>query len=426
MQSEHELFKATDLYRANMAATEKVIVNQGGTSSGKTYALDQCMFTHAFEEPRSVCTIAGQDLPNLKVGAIRDAEEIVDNSPVLRSLLKSYNKTEHTYHYKNGSIVEFKAYANAQDAKSGKREYLFVNEANGVKYAVFYELYMRTARKTYIDYNPNEEFWVHEKLIGNKDVKLIISDHRHNPFVLQAIRDKIESIADPELFRVYARGLTGKTEGIIFRNVAIVPDIPAGAKFLGNGLDFGYVNDVTSLIEVWLYRGELYLNELLYETGLVNVMPRDATHIIPNINDRFKEIHKVKLEEANARARQENKNAVPLTSLPFGNIIADSAERKSIDELWACGWKIYPVTKYKGSVKDGIDIMKRYRINITERSTNLRKEFRGYRWATDKRTSLMLNVPIDENNHGIDATRYVAMEELPATVGTGDYKNKFM
>lgn len=421
-----QLFKTTDLYVVNMAATEKIVVNQGGTSSGKTYAINQCMFTHAIEQPGTVCTIAGQDLPNLKVGAIRDAENLVSTSPALQAQIESYNKSEHTYRLKNGSIVEFKAYADRQDAKSGKRDYLFVNEANGVKYSIWEELELRTYKKCYLDYNPTQPFWVHEKLIGLSHVRLIISDHRHNPFVPQGLHESLESIADPEKFKVNARGLTGKTEGIIFKNVKIVPYVPEGAKLLANGLDFGYTNDVTCLVEVWLYRGELYLNEMLYETGLVNVQPKDASQYLPNINDRLKEVYKVKLAEANERAKKDNPNAPEIKDVPFGEIVADSAEKKSIDEIWACGWKIYPVKKYAGSVKDSIDILKRYTINITERSTNIRKEYRGYSWAVDRRTDKFTNEPVDKDNHGIDGTRYVAMEHLPNTVGTGDYKNKFL
>lgn len=365
------------------------MVNQGGTSSGKTYAIDQCLFAHCYEEPHTVATVAGQDLPNLKVGAIRDAEEIVDNSPALRQLIKSYNKSDFIYTFHNGSILEFKSYGNAQDAKSGKRDYLFVNEANGQDYTVYLELALRTRKKIYIDYNPNSEFWVHRELIGRPHVKLLISDHRHNPFVPDKIRRKIEGIEDDELFKVYARGLTGKIEGIIFRNVEIVQTIPAGANFLSGWLDFGFTNDVTSVGEVYMMNGELWINELIYETGLTNVPVQGATTQHPNIHQRLIEVG-------------FNKNR---------RIAADSAEMKSIAEISQLGWNVQPAKKYPGSVNDSIDILKRYKINITERSVNTRKEFGTYKWKTNK-NGVMVNEPIDFNNHSIDGIRYVGLADL--------------
>ena len=74
------MFETTILYQANREAAEKVIVNQGGTSSGKTYAIMQVLFTRAIEEPRQVITVVGQDIPNLKKGAYRDAKAIYHGS----------------------------------------------------------------------------------------------------------------------------------------------------------------------------------------------------------------------------------------------------------------------------------------------------------------------------------------------------------
>ena len=148
----------------------------------------------------------------------------------------------------------------------------FVNEANGIKWHIYSELALRTRKRIYIDYNPNSAFWVHDNLAGKPGVQLIISDHRHNPFLDDGIRNKIESLkdADREQWKVYARGLTGKISGLIFTNWHICEAIPAGAKPVAAGLDFGYSNDQTGCIEVYKQNGELWINELLYEKGLTN------------------------------------------------------------------------------------------------------------------------------------------------------------
>jgi phage terminase large subunit len=377
-----ELFSLppTALYRANLDAKEDVIVNQGGTSSGKTWSILQCLFTHAYEEPGSVITVAGQDLPNLKAGAIRDAGDIVNNSPVIKALLESHNKSEHTYYFKNGSLIEFKSYADEQDAKSGKRDYLFVNEANGVKPAVYEQLNLRTKKKTYIDYNPNEEFWVHEKIIGSKGALLIISDHRQNQYVPQKVRDKIEALKDQdiELWKVYARGLTGKIEGLILRNYNIVESIPIEASLIADGMDFGFTNDPTTFLQVFKLNGELWIDELIYETNLTN----------PDICNKLGELCISKTEE----------------------IIADSAEPKSIQEILNHGYNIIGAEKGPDSIRQSLNNLRRWKLNITTRSTGLRKELKTYKWKVKDGKSL--NVPVDFNNHSIDAIRYVVLNKM--------------
>ena len=378
-QEINDLFETTDVFSLNLNSSKAIVINQGGTSSGKTYSILQCLFVHALQDDGSIITVVGQDIPNLKVGALRDAQMIVSNSLPLQSYIKDYNKSDRIYTFTNGSIIEFKSYDDWQDAKSGKRDYLFLNEANGVSKNIWDELFMRTRKKAYIDYNPNAEFWVHRELIGKENIELIISDHRHNTFIEQSIHDKIESIEDEELWKVYARGLTGKLEGIIFRNYNVVPTIPEDAKFIGIGLDFGFTNDPTAIVEVYQLSGELFINELTYETRLTN----------SDIDKRLQDIGISK----------------------YKDIIADSAEPKSIADLTNYGWNVYPAIKGADSVRNSIDILKRYKLNVTQRSVNLKKELNGYKWKQTKNGE-MLNEPVDLMNHAIDALRYVALNKL--------------
>ncbi len=341
----------------------------------------QVLFALACAEEKQIVTIVGQDIPNLKAGAVRDALNIYQASQPLKAMVKSFNKTDRFFELVNGSILEFKSYDNAQDAKSGKRDILFINEANGIKYDIYTELALRTRKRIYLDYNPNTAFWVHDLLIGKPGVQLIISDHRHNPFLDQLTRDKIESLKDQdeEQWRVYARGLTGKVTGLVLNNWLLCETIPPGAKRVAYGLDFGFTNDQTGLIEVYLQNGELWVNELLYETHLTN----------PDIAARMQKAGISKSAE----------------------IIADCAEPKSIEELRRLGWHITPAQKGPDSIKNSIDILKRYKINVTRGSTNLRRELDRYQWKTDT-TGHSLNEPIDSWNHLIDPLRYVALNKL--------------
>jgi phage terminase large subunit len=373
--------KTTTLFKHNYQATGHIVINQGGTSSGKTYAIEQVLFCLAAENEKQVITVVGQDIPNLKSGALRDAQVIHSESDMLKRLIKSFNHTDRIFQFKNGSIIEFKSYANAQDAKSGKRDYLFVNEANGVGWEVYTELALRTKKRIFIDYNPNNGFWVHDKLIGKPGVQLFISDHRHNPFTEDLLRKKIESLKDEdiELWKVYARGLTGKINGLVFDNWQICEAIPPDAKLIAAGLDFGFTIDETGCLQVYKQNGELWIDELIYETRLTNT-------------DLARRLAASGISKAT-------------------EIIADSAEPKSIEELKRMGWFITGAKKGADSIKNSIDILKRYKLNVTRNSVNLRKELGRYKWRTDN-DGRTLNQPVDTCNHLIDPLRYVALNKL--------------
>lgn len=382
------MISTSALYRQNFVSNADIVVNQGGTSSGKTYAILQVLFAKAISET-CIITVVGQDIPNLKVGALRDAIDIHNGDKAIKQQVTFYNRSDRVFSFLNGSIIEFNSYDNDQDAKSGKRDYLFVNEANGIPYNIFEQLSLRTRKQVYIDYNPDTSFWVHDKVIPLPNAELIISDHRHNPFLSDKIREKIEALKskDLDLWKVYARGITGRIEGLIFKKWYILNEGFNDKKLIGYGIDFGFTNDPTSLIEVRMQDGELYVKELIYETGLTN----------KDISDRMLGL------------------GVSKGSL----IVADSAEPKSIEELRRYGWTIDGVKKGKDSVMFGINLLKGYAINVHSSSRNLIKELEQYKWKVNKNGD-SLNVPIDEYNHAIDALRYLIMHKF-SKKGYGTY-----
>ena len=377
----HGKLQVTPLYDYNYDATERVVVNQGGTSSGKTYSIMQVLFVLGMENPGSIITVVGQDIPNLKKGAYRDAKTILNSSPELALAYPSINEGERIITCFNGSLIEFSSFKDAQDAKSGKRDYLFVNEANGISYEIYWQLAIRTKRKIFIDYNPTARFWVHDEVLGREGVLLIKSDHRINRFIDDELHARIEGISDPELHKVYARGNTGKIEGLVLTNWDIVDALPPREewKMLCFGLDFGFTNDPSALEKVVLAHGDLWVDELVYSTNLTN----------PDIAQRAR-------NEGVTKEQQ---------------IMADCAEPKSIRELQAAGLWVTPSPKGQDSIVSGLDILKRYKIHVTRRSLGLLSNLRAYKWDTDRDGNLT-NKPEDRNNHGIDAIRYVALAKL--------------
>lgn len=357
-----------------------LVVHQGGSSSGKTYGILQYLFSVGAANPNEIITVVGQDIPNLKVGAYRDAQNILDDSEALRDWYPAelHNKSNRSFRCVNGSLVEFNSYSDEQDAKSGKRQRLFVNEANGVPYEVFEQLRMRTTKQVIIDFNPSAEFWAHKRL---QEAHWVITSFRDNAFISPAVRERILSYeptkeniergtADKYRWDVYGLGKVGRLEGLVLPNWER-GKFPDDYKWRIYGLDFGYTNDPTALVEIRLYRGNLHVKEHLYRSGLTN-------------QDISREMERIGID----------RNEL---------IIADSAEPKSIEEINRMGWHIRGAIKGKDSINQGIDILKRYKLIVE--GENIAKELNSYIWAKDRNGNL-LNKPIDSFNHCIDAMRY--------------------
>jgi len=362
------MFETTELFDENINATTKVVVNQGGTWSSKTYSILQALSYIALTDAGCLITIVGQDIPNLKRGALRDFQNIYLDTPLIEAEILSFNKSERTFHFRNGSIIEFQSYDNQQDAKSGKRDYLFINEANGIDVNICKQLIIRTKKKVFIDYNPDAEFWVHEEYLNNPIATFLYSDYRNNPYVPQSIIDEIEGLKaiDYELWKVYARGVTGRIEGLIYRHWNTSNAFPTDIPFV-YGLDFGY-NHPTALIKTGWSDTTLYAQELIYESGLTTAA----------LIDRMRNL-----------------------DLGSVQIYGDAARPDTIEELYQAGFNVYSAEK---PVKDGINAIKSKPLFIID-SPNLVKELRTYKWKVDKNNK-PLDEPVKFNDDGMDAMRY--------------------
>jgi phage terminase large subunit len=385
MKVNHAVY--TPLIEAN-----PLVVHQGGSSSGKTYGILQYLFQVGAQNPGEVITVVGQDIPNLRVGAYRDAQNILASDPVLSAWWPTdkHNKSNRTFTSVNGSIIEFNSYSDEQDSKSGKRDRLFINEANGVPYEVFEQLRIRTAKQVIIDFNPSAEFWAHERLHGTDGVTWVVTTFRDNAFINPSVRDGIlayeptpENIkrgtSNEYRWKVYGLGEVGRLEGLVFPDFKTTQSWPDEYKWRVFGMDFGYSNDPTTLVECRYYAGGLYVKQHIYCKGLTN----------PDISDEL----------------------VRIGHSPNECIYADAAEPKSIEELNRLGWWVKAAPKGPDSVLNGIDGIKRYPVHIHTNSKDVIGEFSSYTWAKD-RNGRATNKPIDAFNHSIDALRYALQARL--------------
>jgi len=338
----------------------------------------QLLLVRAAEEPKQLITVVGQDVPNLKVGAIRTFEAIINETVFFAQMIKSVNRTDKVYTLHNGSRIEFKSFADEQDAKGGRRDYLFVNEANGISYDIFDQLNIRTSKQVFIDYNPTAPFWAHSELMGREDVQFFRSWYVHNICLEQSIVKKIEAYRDnpkyDEKWRVYGLGKTGKTEGVIFKHVNWISEFPTNVKRHGWGMDFGFTNDPTTFIKCAVSDGELFAERWIYDYGM-------TTKDIDNA-----------LNQLGVSKRDP--------------IIADSADPKTIKELKLLGWNIRGAKKGADSIRHGIDKIKRYEALNIVNDKYWKEEQISYIWGKDKKTNKSTNKPVDKYNHLWDALRY--------------------
>ena len=383
------IIECSEVYEKNIATDKKIVINRGGTRSTKSYSICQIavmwLLTGKINQEidlKGTFSIVRKYLPSLRTSTLRDFIEILEGTGF--DHIVDYNKSNLEFKYQ-GRIVEFFSVDQETKLRGRKRDYLFIDEANEINKAEWQQLLFRTIKKIYLALNPSSPtHFIKTELEdirrhSEKDVEVIISSYKDNPFLEQSLINEIELLqrTDPSLWNIYGEGEWGKIEGLIFNNINPCNNIDG--EILGYGLDFGYSIDPTALIEVRKTGGELYVQTLIYERGLTN----------QDISNKFSELNINKLKP----------------------IIADSAEPKSIEELYRDGWRnIKPAKKGKDSINNSIDILRRYKINFIAGDV-IGKEFSTYKYRNDKEGNL-LDDPIDFNNHSIDALRYFAMNEL--------------
>ena len=383
------MFQKTTAINKILSLKKRIKIIQGGTSAGKTFGILPVLIDKAARHEGIEISVVAETIPHLRRGALKDFLKIMKWTG--RFFEDRFNKSLLRYEFANGSVIEFFSADDSSKLRGARRDILYINECNNVTFDSYNELAIRTRKEVYLDFNPSNEFWVHKELKDEPDSDFLILTYKDNEALDQSIIDQIEKNKEKaktssywaNWWKVYGEGQLGMLEGVVFSNWKQIDTIPKEAKLLGIGLDFGYTNDPTAIIEIYNYNGQRIVNELVYQTGLLN---SDIAKLLP-------------------------KHVI---------VYADSSEPKSIDEIKRFGVTIKGVTKGKDSINYGIDVIQRNEYLVTSNSSNLIKELRAYVWDTDKQGN-RLNKPIDFNNHAIDAFRYHEMETLGIGSNYGSY-----
>lgn len=347
----------------------------GGTSAGKTISIMQILISKAIDDKRPTLTsVVSESFPHLKKGAMRDFKNIMQEHNYWDD--RDWNATDSIYTFQSGSKIEFFSADQPSKVRGPRRERLYVNECNNVDYEAFDQLEVRTNLEVWLDWNPTYEFWFYTNVLNNRDdIDFITLTYKDNEGLPENIVKSIEMRkSNKQWWRVYGEGKLGEVEGRIYTGWKTLDEIPFEARLEGYGLDFGYTNDPTAIVAVYYYNGGYILDEKCYRKGMSN---RDIADL--------------------------------LNSLPYGLVVADSAEPKSIDDIKSYGVAIVAAdksgTKSKPYLKTSIGHVQDQKISITKGSVNLIREYRRYLWKVDK-DGRTLNEPDGGYDHALDAARY--------------------
>lgn len=363
----------TTAYRKIKLLSKRVRAIPGGTSASKTYSILVHLINLAILDIKPTLTsVVSESFPHLRRGAMRDFLLIMQNTE--RFYDDKWDKTNSVYTFENGSQIEFFSVDQPEKVRGARRDRLFINEANNILFNAFEELEVRTKEFIFLDWNPTNEFWYYTDVKGKRnDVEELTLTYKDNEALSPEIIASIETrMGRRGWWMVYGLGLLGEVEGKIYKDWAIIDEIPHEARLECYGLDFGYTNDPSALVAIYYYNGGYILDEILYQRGMQNKSLADV-----------------------------------LLNQPQAMVVADSAEPKSIDEIRSYGVNIIGCEKGKDSVRHGINIVQEQRISVTKRSVNIIKEYRNFLWATDRQGNLISpNEPEREFKHSMDAISY--------------------
>lgn len=366
--------KGTRILQRNEKADTRIICNEGGARSSKTTSIAQKYILRALRISGKVFTVARKTGPALSTSVMRDFFDLLKEYGLYSS--ENHNKSDKTY-ILHGNIIEFISMDDPQKKRGAKRNYLWLNEANEFTYEDFMQLNMRTSEEVTLDYNPSAEYhWIYDRVIPRPDCTLIKSTYKDNPFLPESLVKEIELLKtiDQNYWCIYGLGERAKSTTTIYSNWDIVPSLPDSFDDLVYGVDFGF-NNPSVLLEIRIKDREAYIREKIYASKLTN------TDFI--------------------RGMQE---MIPLEFRKYF-IKADSAEPARIQEIAEAGFLVLPANKGPGSVKLGIDRVKRIPLHITADSVNTIKEAKGYKWKVD-RDGHVLDEPVPFMDHSMSSIAY--------------------
>ena len=358
---------------------KRYIFLRGSSRSSKTISAVQYLIVEALSNPGISITIARSTQVSIKNTILVDFKTIMEQMDIFHT--GKFNKVDMTYTFTNGSIIRFVGLEDITGRLRGlKSSIVMVDEVNTIDRDSWVQLDIRCEKYMIACYNPEveEDSWIFDYEKRDNGV-LYKSSFLDNPFLTKEIIQSLNDLKDidPDLYKIYALGELVPPREKIYIQPTLFTEEPQNIKATYIGIDYGYASDECGVVRVDVDgEGVLYATELLYEVGLTN---QDLIF---------------KLRELGIDRNYE--------------IVSDSSEPKSIEEIRRAGFRIRGVKKGDGSVLYGIQKMRTFKIKINQNSKNLISEFQNYKFKKDRQGRLT-NIP-DGKDHLLDPLRYVVME----------------
>ena len=397
-----------DVYLPYMDCKARVQIFFGGSASGKSVFLAQRPIIDISRGGRNYL-IVRQIGRTIRGSVSMELQKVINNSGL--SAAFNINKTDGTItNIQTGNQIIFSGLDDVEKLKSitpakGAITDIWVEEATETDRASIKQLLKRqrggdknTPKRLTLSFNPIlQTHWIYQDYfagIGWADgqtqyrdgdkLYILKTTYKDNRYLTPDDVKDLESETDEYFYKVYTLGEWGVLGDVIFKNWRVEDLSEMGDQWTNRraGLDFGFSSDPAAVIAAHYdsTRKTVYIYRELYETGLTNDI----------LAERVREM------------------------VQDDRIICDSAEPKSIQELRNHGVNSVGAMKGKDSVKFGIDWLKQQTIVVDKSCVNLQNELSQYHWKKDAGGN-SLPVPVDKNNHLIDALRYALEDDMQDT-----------
>ena len=387
-------WRINDAYIPYINDQTRIQIFFGGSSSGKSRFISQRLVHDLTNGERNYLVVRNTGKTH-KTSTHNEIQKVINEWGYQK--LFNVSKSELTITCKTGCQALFIGLDDVEKAKSitpakGVITDIWVEEATETSEDDNRQLAKRlrgeakVAKRITFSFNPiMRTHWLFKTYFKNflesdkdyRDPELAIlkTTYKDNRFLAPDDSIALESETNEYYYNVYTLGMWGVLGHLIFTNWRIADLSKLGIRenfdtYL-NGLDFGYTNDPTAHARCVVKGKPLYITNEMYEYGLTNDM----------IAERLK--------------------------LVIGQepIRCDPSEPKSIQELRGYGLNAMAAQGGKGSVNHGIQFIQQHEVIIDRLCQNAINEFQLYQWERNKQGEVM-NVPVDRNNHFIDALRY--------------------
>jgi phage terminase large subunit len=387
----------------NFARTQ---IYYGGSGSGKSVFLAQRCVFDVMNGKRNYL-VCRQVARTIRKSVFNEVKKVISDFNAKH--LFTINQTDLVITCKNGYQILFAGLDDPEKIKSitpekGVITDVWIEEATETDRNTVKDLYKRqrggsddVSKRMTMSFNPIlQSHWVYEEYFKNigwadkqteykgEDLTILKTWYIHNRFLTpEDVRD-LENETDPYYYDVYTLGNWGVLGNVIFTNWTVEDLTGLRDQFVNTriGLDFGFSSDPAALVNTHYDRAHktIYIFDELYERGLTNDVL--AGEVRTKIGEDY--------------------------------VTCDSSEPKSIAELNQYGINARGAAKGKDSVLHGIQWLQQQKIIIDVNCINTRNEFQQYKWKEDA-GGYAMPVPVDKNNHLMDALRYAYESDMADT-----------